>query len=296
MRGNGLEASSYVAIADLDPRVADNMLEILREAGVAAYAEPCLPQQGLLLEVTLPPAPLDRLHVDREEALRARQMLRELLAASGESGSAPGTGSVSTGSGETAKPERPTAEAGAGDDPDPELEARVDTAGAAGPAGDRTPEDDDLIWAQIVEAYERESKDPVNPWPAVEDTDDDGDSEGSDDSGGGTARGRDSSDSAAGSTEAETEAADSETATTVEQERYVPPPPPPLPKLDPITKLCWGVTLSGPVLMLLAAFAGGYVPAWFLPLGVVAFVGGFVALVFRMRGGPPDESDDGAVV
>jgi hypothetical protein len=262
MRGNGLEASSYVAIADLDPRVADNMLDILREAGVAAYAEPCQPQQGLMLEVTLPPAPLDRLHVDREEALRARQLLRELLAASSER------------------------EAGA--DEDSEAEARVDTAGAA---TERASDDDDLVWAQIVEAYEREANDPVAPWPTVEDAED---ADGSDDSSSVRARNRDGSDAGGGSTE--TEGADSETATTVEQERYVPPPPPPLPRLDPITKLCWGVLLSGPVLMLLAAFADGYVPSWFLALGVVAFVGGFVALVFRMRSGPPDESDDGAVV
>jgi hypothetical protein len=269
MRGNGLEASSYVAIADLDPRVADNMLEILREAGVAAYAEPCQPQQGLMLEVTLPPAPLDRLHVDRGEALRSRQLLRELLAAESE---------------------RQGAEAGE----DSEAEARAETAGAA---TERPSDDDDLVWAQIVEAYEREASVPVAPWPTVEDTDeaDEADSsDGSDDSGAVRARNRDGSDPGGGSTE--TEGADSETATTVEQERYVPPPPPPLPRLDPITKLCWGVLLAGPVMMLLAAFGDGYVPSWFLPLGVVAFVGGFVALVFRMRSGPPDETDDGAVV
>jgi hypothetical protein len=264
MRGNGLEASSYVAIADLDPRVADNMLDILREAGVAAYAEPCQPQQGLMLEVTLPPAPLDRLHVDREEALRARQLLRELLAASSER------------------------EAGAAEDSEAEGRPTADDA------TERASDDDDLVWAQIVEAYEREAKDPVGPWPTVEDTEDADDSDGADDSGTVRARNRDGSDPGGGSTE--TESADSETATTVEQERYVPPPPPPLPRLDPITKLCWGVLLAGPVLMLLAAFADGYVPSWFLPLGVVAFVGGFVALVFRMRSGPPDESDDGAVV
>lgn len=270
MRGNGLEASSYVAIADLDPRVADDMLEVLREAGVAAYAEPRMPQQGLMLEVTLPPAPLDRLHVDREEALRARQLLRELLAGSDDDG---------TGSGE------PPA-AGAGDEADPHAGTTV------GAAADRAPDSDDLVWAQIVEAYERESKDPVAPWPAVEDTEDADDA----DSGAVKAKNRDGSDSVLGSLEGETESADSETATTVEQERYIPPPPPPLPRLDPITKLWWGVLLAGPVLMLLAAFADGYVPSWFLPLGVVAFVGGFVGLVFRMRSGPPDESDDGAVV
>lgn len=256
MRGNGLEASSYVAIADLDPRVADNMLEVLREAGVAAYAEPCLPQQGLLLEVTLPPAPLDRLHVDREEALRARELLKRLLARDADDS-------------EDSEDSEDSADQEDSEDAD---EPRAASS------------DDDQVWAQIVQAYEADSKDPVAPWPTVEDADD----AETDETGAVKTKDRPEPEDGDEESEPATAAAD--------QDRYIPPPPPPLPKVDPITKLCWGITLAGPVLMLLAAFAGAYVPSWFMPLGVVAFVGGFVLLVFRMRSGPPDETDDGAVV
>ena len=38
MRGNGLSAEAYVAVADLDPGTADALLAALRDRGVAAYA------------------------------------------------------------------------------------------------------------------------------------------------------------------------------------------------------------------------------------------------------------------
>ena len=38
MRGNGLSADAYVAVADLDPGTADALLAALRDRGVAAYA------------------------------------------------------------------------------------------------------------------------------------------------------------------------------------------------------------------------------------------------------------------
>jgi hypothetical protein len=40
VRTNGLTASAYTPVADIDPRLADALLDELRERGIAAYAEP----------------------------------------------------------------------------------------------------------------------------------------------------------------------------------------------------------------------------------------------------------------
>jgi len=78
-RGNGLQAATYVAIADLDPRLADAMLDALREEGVAAFAVPITHRHHG--DFTLPryrPL-LDRLHVDSAAADNARALLDRRL-------------------------------------------------------------------------------------------------------------------------------------------------------------------------------------------------------------------------
>jgi hypothetical protein len=69
-RGNGLVASSYVAVADLSPQLADQMLDELRDAAVAAYAAP-LP--GVTSQLT------ERLYVDRNALDDAQEVLRQRL-------------------------------------------------------------------------------------------------------------------------------------------------------------------------------------------------------------------------
>ncbi|MGH3328088.1 MAG: hypothetical protein ACRDPT_09905 [Streptomycetales bacterium] len=74
-RGNGLEAAAYAPLADLDPQLADAMLEALRDAGVAAYAVP-VPQRSLAdLAIGRFERPLDRLWVDKSQVGRARTLL-----------------------------------------------------------------------------------------------------------------------------------------------------------------------------------------------------------------------------
>lgn len=70
MRGNGLTAASYVAIADLDAGSADAALATLRDAGIAAYVASLPP--------VAPGAALDRLHVDASAEARARALVRPL--------------------------------------------------------------------------------------------------------------------------------------------------------------------------------------------------------------------------
>ena len=74
-RDNGFVARHYVPLADLDPRLADAMLEALRAEGIAAYVEPSTGQLGGYLEVHLPERPRDRLWVDRRHHDRATTLL-----------------------------------------------------------------------------------------------------------------------------------------------------------------------------------------------------------------------------
>jgi hypothetical protein len=79
MRHNGLPGSDFVAVADLEPQLADALLELLRDAGVPAYADAAAPQRGVYNEVRLPDRPTDRLFVDRERRDVARAVLEERL-------------------------------------------------------------------------------------------------------------------------------------------------------------------------------------------------------------------------
>jgi hypothetical protein len=74
-RDNGLRCAGYVAIGDLDPRVADDLLEALRSEGIAAYVAPTPGTQGGYLEVKLPARLTDRLYADSERADRAAELL-----------------------------------------------------------------------------------------------------------------------------------------------------------------------------------------------------------------------------
>ncbi|MFI2199547.1 hypothetical protein ACH47Z_01935 [Streptomyces sp. NPDC020192] len=79
---------------------------------------------------------------------------------------------------------------------------------------------------------------------------------------------------------------------------FVPPEPPPLPTADTTAKFAWLGVVGGPILLLLAVLLGWDMTWWLTTLGVGGFLGGFAALVMRMRT-DDDEGDDpgrGAVV
>lgn len=75
-RDNGLRCSGYVAVGDLDPRIADAMLEALRTEGIAAYVTPTPGTSGGYMEVRLPSQLTDRLFADSDKAVRATELLR----------------------------------------------------------------------------------------------------------------------------------------------------------------------------------------------------------------------------
>lgn len=81
-------------------------------------------------------------------------------------------------------------------------------------------------------------------------------------------------------------------------ERYVPPEIPPQPKLDPVAKGAWAALFGGPGYLFLATTLSWQVPGWAELTAIIAFIAGFVVLVFRLGDGPSrkDGPDQGAVV
>lgn len=276
MRGNGLHATTYVPIAELDAGIGDLLLELLRRGGIAAYTEPQQPMTGPLPEVDRPQEPRERLYVDENARGAAEELLRRYLredarANRADPASAPPTSSAP----------------GSGDPP-----------GAAAPeAGVGT---DDEAWERLVAAYHSEPAGQAPSWPAIEDLPDgespaDGESRSDREARGARtdrrSRGFDLGTIRTGAT--------SGPARQDDQEHFVPPPPPPLPQLDTVTKSAWIAMVGGPAVLLAYILMDWTLSGWILLACVVAFVGGFCTLVLRLPGrssDDPEDPDQGAVV
>jgi hypothetical protein len=128
-----LYATSYTAVADVDPRVGEHLLDVLAARGIAAYLQPTSDQHPVTRLTTLPARPTDRLYVDRSEVDTAREFL-EILAKDGDI-------------------------------------AAPQTAGPAAAPATRTSADFEDAWASIVAGYDEtaESDNGGTPWPAIED-------------------------------------------------------------------------------------------------------------------------------
>lgn len=73
-RGNGLPGSAWVRLADVDPRVADDLLERLAVEGIPAYAAPAQ-DTDVITGAPTGPRMRDRLYVDPAGLDRAKQLL-----------------------------------------------------------------------------------------------------------------------------------------------------------------------------------------------------------------------------
>ncbi|MBA3523343.1 MAG: hypothetical protein H0T85_02075, partial [Geodermatophilaceae bacterium] len=147
-RHNGLEASFYVPLRDVDPRVGEHLLDLLREAGIAAYLEPTSDIDSYTRAVSLPSPPSDRLWVDR-----------------------------------SARPDASSLVADHADDPPtapavvtavPVTAGRGSGSGSGGVDDGRegaTELDEKALWEQIVAGWDRDGDTPVPRWPAQEDAD-----------------------------------------------------------------------------------------------------------------------------
>jgi hypothetical protein len=74
-RDNGLDAALWSPVRDVDPRVGEHLLELLRDAGIAAYLEPSADVSPYTRTVYLPSPPSDRLFVDRARTSEARGLV-----------------------------------------------------------------------------------------------------------------------------------------------------------------------------------------------------------------------------
>lgn len=274
-RDNGLPGGPWSRLVDLEPPVADHVLEVLRDEGIAAYAAPATEVTGPYLETRAHPRPLDHVFVGRGEEDAARAVIDRLL-------------------------------------PDLRAELAAEDERPSGRLADRVSTDED-VWAGIVAAYSAPAADPVGRWSASEDGDPPAaraeDTTAAPEAGATPTHpgeGAPTSSTASGFEDIRAEL----DALREAQERsgaapgpaedptdhYVPPPPPPLPESDPITRAAWVGILGGPLFLILATLLGwgpGGIPGF---LAVMAFVGGFVTLVSRMGDERDHDGDDGAVV
>jgi hypothetical protein len=68
-RDNGLNSDEFSPVADVDPRLADHLLDVLGLREVAAYVEPA---------PVSTPVTVDRLYVAADQTVQAREVLTEL--------------------------------------------------------------------------------------------------------------------------------------------------------------------------------------------------------------------------
>jgi hypothetical protein len=74
-RDNGLDAALWAPLRDVDPRVGEHLLDVLRDAGIPAYLEPAADVGPYTRTVFLPSPPADRLFVDRTRLGEGRTLV-----------------------------------------------------------------------------------------------------------------------------------------------------------------------------------------------------------------------------
>lgn len=267
-RGNGHHAASYAPLADLDPHLADAVLELLADEGIAAYASPAT-RTNPAGEFVVPRMDrvLDRVFVDTAERGRAKAVLDSHL---------PGLRAAEEPAPATAEDEVWAGIVAAFDAPPPadavprwpaseDLTPATEDGAAGTDDSDPTPGDPRAGRGRTL----RPARPLADGWaPYVDPPDGPGKS------------------------------ADQASRSSDDEHHFVPPVPPPLPTGDVVTRWAWVGLVGGPLLLVLAAILRVQLGPWLLLLGVAGFVGGFVTLVARMEDRPPTDSDpdDGAVV
>lgn len=78
-RDNGLPATSYVRLRDVETHVVEGLLERLRDEDVAAYVAPAPGKRGPYGDTVLPDSPTDSVYVDTDRLDHARQVAERYL-------------------------------------------------------------------------------------------------------------------------------------------------------------------------------------------------------------------------
>ena len=82
-RDNGLRANQFVALADVDPRLGEHLLDLLRLAEIAAYLEPSTdPRVSVRYRAS---GPVERLYVHADQRQQARAVVVAAAHEAGES-------------------------------------------------------------------------------------------------------------------------------------------------------------------------------------------------------------------
>ena len=276
-RDNGLSASRYTPLLELDPPLVEQVLDLLAAAGIAAYVEPVEGDRGPYQDVQLPERVVMRLQVQHDRAADARATVGATL---------------------------------------PQLKAAFLADSAARDDRSAIAANEvDAAWARIVAGYD-EPHDAVGRWSAAEDVDEpEADSpHGAPPTGSGLSRrlvrrdDRDGPDDTHSPSEPATpHEAGSPTfsgdprAYVVDDpdEHFVPPPAPPLPETDAVTRMAWAGLIGGPALVLIIAVLGLQIEPWVVLIALLAFCGGVATLVARMgdhHRHDDDDWNDGAIV
>lgn len=264
-RDNGLPpAARYVALVDVDPPVADHVLELLRDAGVTAVAEPLAGRQGLTRDTVPPKRPTERVHVDHGHLLLARTVVGQAL---------------------------PSLRADFLADAARRTDAEQIERTYRRRRSDLPPDTVDALFADIVAGYDEETADPVPRWSVLEDAPEATPTEDGTPDPGSRRPPLSSRLLRSGPDLPPPPVEDHE-------EHFVPPPPPPLPEADRVTRLAWAALLAGPTLLVLATLLRLGLEGWVMVLAIASFVGGFATLVARMHDRPRQDDgwDDGAVL
>ncbi|HEX8628188.1 MAG TPA: DUF308 domain-containing protein [Catenuloplanes sp.] len=305
-RDNGLDATKYAVVGDVDPRVGEHLLDVLAAGGIAAYLQPSADLNPITRTTTFPARPTDRLFVDHLHLAIARDYMARLAEDTGPvapgaapEGGAPGGGST------------PGRDGSAGT-PDPDVEAE---------------------WARIVAGFHTDVDPTAAPWPAAENLDPTREprpAPQSDPTRDDSPPRRRASDRAETRTdqppETGTETGESHRLPSAADfsgislgrpedrslldgldtfgaglpddadEGYTPPPPPPLPRISKYAAVALFALVGGAVLFLFPDL----IPTdrnLVTLVGFAAILGGFGTLVWRLRPGDDDDDlDDGAVV
>lgn len=78
-RDNGLHATSYERIVDVETHLVEGLLDRLRDEQVAAYSAPAVGRRGPYGETVLPAGPSDSVYVDSDRRDRARVVVDRYL-------------------------------------------------------------------------------------------------------------------------------------------------------------------------------------------------------------------------
>lgn len=75
----GLPAAAYAKLVDVDPPIAEHVIELLTQAKIPAYAEPLVGDTGPYRDVRAPDRPTTRIYVERTRLGEARNAISDGL-------------------------------------------------------------------------------------------------------------------------------------------------------------------------------------------------------------------------